>query len=91
MLRFAVVYILASTYTNMFIRVKTCASVAMESATNEHTKKDTVDEIKRFVNSRFITASEAMWRMFSFDVYDRDPSIQCLAVHEENLQSSNIS
>ena len=28
-----------------------------------------------------------MWRMFSFNVYGRDPSIQCLAVHEENLQS----
>ena len=33
------------------------ASVAMGSATNEHTKKDTVDEIKIFVNTRFITAS----------------------------------
>ena len=66
------------------------ASVTMELATNEHTKKDTVDEIKRSLNSRFITASEVMWRMFSFNVHGRVPSIHCLAVHEENLQSITI-
>ena len=48
---------------------------------------DRQDEIKRFVNSRFITASECMWRFFSFDVHGRDPSIQHLAVHELNQQS----
>ena len=38
------------------------------------------------MNSRLITASEAMWRMwFSFNVYGRDLSIQCLAVHEEKF------
>ena len=45
------------------------------------------DEIKKFVNSRFITASECMWRFFSFDVHGRDPSVQCLAVHENNQHS----
>ena len=49
-------------------------------------KKEPVDEIRKFVNSRFITASEAMWRMLSFDVHGRDLSIQCPAVHDENLQ-----
>ena len=48
---------------------------------------DKGDEIKKFVNSRFITASECMWRFFSFDVHGQDPSIQCLAVHEKNQQS----
>ena len=48
---------------------------------------DRGDEIKRFVNSRFITASECMWRLFAFDVHGRDPSIQRLAVHEHNQQS----
>ena len=49
--------------------------------------EDKGDEIKRFVNSRFITASECMWRFFTFDVHGRDPSIQRLAVHEHNKQS----
>ena len=45
------------------------------------------DEIKRFVNFWFITASECMWRFFAFDVHGRDSSIQRLAVHEHNQQS----
>ena len=48
---------------------------------------DRGDEIKRFVNSRFITASECMWRFFAFDVHGHDPSIQRLAVHDQNQQS----
>ena len=48
---------------------------------------DKEDEIKKFVNSQFITASECMWRFFCFDVHGHDPSIQCLAVHEQNQQS----
>ena len=49
-------------------------------------KKEPVDEIKKIVNSRFITASESMWRTLSFDVHGRDPSIQYLAVCDENIQ-----
>ena len=45
-----------------------------------------MDEIDKFMNSRFVTASEAFWRICGFDVQGRDPSIQRLAVHEENLQ-----
>ena len=48
---------------------------------------DKHDEIKKFVNSRFITASECIWRFFSFDVLGRDPSVQHLAVHENNQHS----
>ena len=56
------------------------ASVGVEIA-------DRGDEIKRFVNSRFITASECMWRFLGFDIHGHDPSIQRLAVHEHNQQS----
>ena len=62
------------------------ASVALESeGNNEGTKKKT-DEINKFVNSRFVTMSESFWRICGFDVHGRDPSIQHLAVHEQNLQ-----
>ena len=56
------------------------ASVALEPSKKR-------DEIKKFVNSRFIMASESMWRFFKFDVHSRDPSVQCLAVHEEDKQT----
>ena len=45
-----------------------------------------IDEIKKFVNSRFLTPSEGFWRILSFDTHGREPSIQRLAVHEENKQ-----
>ena len=45
------------------------------------------DEIKKFVNLRFITASESYWHISGNDVHGREPSIQRLAIHEENLQT----
>ena len=48
-------------------------------------------EIIRYVNSRFVTASEGCWRVFCFDVHGREPSVQCLAVHEQNLQMVTFS
>ena len=36
---------------------------------------------------RFITASESYWCISGNDVYGREPSIQRLAIHEENLQT----
>ena len=59
------------------------ASVRMESSNGT---EGCYDEIQKYVNSRFVTASEACWRIMSFDVHGHDPSIQQLAVHEENLQ-----
>ena len=61
------------------------ASVAIESTNNEE-REISRDEIQKFVNSRFITMSESFWRISGFDVHGRDPSIQWLAVHKENLQ-----
>ena len=49
------------------------ASVAMESDSGN--KEGNIDEIKKFVTSRFITSSEGCWRMFPFDTHGRDPSI----------------
>lgn len=39
------------------------------------------DEIQRFVDGRYISASEAMHRIFHFDLHDQDPNIVRLQVH----------
>ena len=39
------------------------------------------NEITRFVDARYVSASEACWRIFHYDLHDRSPSIQRLAVH----------
>ena len=62
------------------------ASVALESGCRKEGTVKKGDEIEKFVNSRFITTSESFWRICGFDVHGRDPSIQRLAVHEQNLQ-----
>ena len=88
-----------STKYNAYINVEICSSVQsgkylykyvykgpyMASVALEPSEKR--DEIKKFVNSRFITASGSMWRFFKFNVHGRDPSVQCLAVHEEDKQT----
>ncbi|XP_025419167.1 uncharacterized protein LOC112689599 [Sipha flava] len=35
---------------------------------------------------RYISSSEAIWRIFSFPIHEREPSVQHLAVHFENSQ-----
>uniref|UniRef100_A0A2S2R448 Uncharacterized protein n=1 Tax=Sipha flava TaxID=143950 RepID=A0A2S2R448_9HEMI len=35
---------------------------------------------------RYISSSEAIWRIFSFPIHEREPSVQHLAVHLENGQ-----
>ena len=88
-----------STKYNAHINVEICSSVQsckylykyvykgpdMASVALEPSEKR--DEIKKFVNSRFIMASESMWRFFKVNVHGRDPSVQCLTVHEEDKQT----
>ncbi|PPQ72835.1 hypothetical protein CVT24_012881 [Panaeolus cyanescens] len=39
------------------------------------------DEIKRWLDARYISASEASWRIFEFDLHKLSPTITRLAVH----------
>ncbi|OMO54933.1 DNA helicase PIF1, ATP-dependent [Corchorus olitorius] len=41
----------------------------------------TVDEIKAFLDCRYLCAYEACWRLFSFDVHLRQPAVIRLLVH----------
>ena len=69
------------------------ASVQVVGSQADHLDKSTdkqpkeQDKIKKFVNLRFITASESYWHISGNDVHGREPSIQRLAVHEENMQT----
>ena len=45
-----------------------------------------VDEIKNFQNARYIGPHEACWRILGFDIHARQPAVQILAVHLENMQ-----
>lgn len=44
------------------------------------------DEITQFQMGRYISSNEAVWRILSFNIHERYPTVQHLAVHLENGQ-----
>ncbi|GBP95553.1 hypothetical protein EVAR_67759_1 [Eumeta japonica] len=45
-----------------------------------------LDEVTKYQAGRYISSSEAVWRIFRFPIHDRFPSVMHLAVHLENGQ-----
>ncbi|XP_074303613.1 uncharacterized protein LOC141638064 [Silene latifolia] len=55
--------------------------------TNEPNAKDKpIDEIETFLQCRYVSASEACWRMFAFEIQYKDPPVQRLCYHLEDEQ-----
>ncbi|KAK4394704.1 hypothetical protein Sango_1624700 [Sesamum angolense] len=46
-----------------------------------------VDEIKQFQDARWVSAQEAMWRIFEFNLNETDPAVINLQLHLPNQQS----
>ncbi|XP_057248880.1 uncharacterized protein LOC125494724 [Beta vulgaris subsp. vulgaris] len=42
---------------------------------------DTVDEIEHYQSGRWVSACEAAWRIFGFDLFEMHPSVMTLPVH----------
>jgi hypothetical protein len=45
-----------------------------------------VDEIKKYLNCRYVFASKAAWRIFKFDMHEWFPTIERLQYHLPNQQ-----
>ena len=48
---------------------------------------ETLDEIQLYLDSRYVSASEATWRLFRFNMHEETPNVVRLAVHLENEQT----
>ena len=46
-----------------------------------------VDEIKQYLDSRYVSSCEAAWRLYFFEMHDHQPSVLRLAVHLPDQQS----
>ena len=46
-----------------------------------------IDEIKTYLDCRYISTSKACWRLFEFDIQYREPVVQRLSFHIENEQN----
>lgn len=44
-----------------------------------------VNEIKSFLDGRYICPHKATWRILKFSIHERHPPIQVLAVHLESM------
>ncbi|OAD81559.1 hypothetical protein PHYBLDRAFT_139104 [Phycomyces blakesleeanus NRRL 1555(-)] len=52
--------------------------------TNIH--QEAVNEVNEFLDTCYVLASEACWRIFSFKLHQEHPTHQRLAIHLENSQ-----
>ncbi|XP_035843853.1 uncharacterized protein LOC118490365 [Helianthus annuus] len=64
------------------------ASVFQDNSTNNNTKQNVaIDEIKVYLDCRYISACEAAWRIFMCDIHYRYPAVEVLPFHCEDGQS----
>ena len=40
-----------------------------------------IDEIKNYINCRYIIPYEAVWRLYIYPIHHRDPAVQRLSIH----------
>ncbi|XP_022032445.1 uncharacterized protein LOC110933536 [Helianthus annuus] len=64
------------------------ASVFQANSTNNDTEQNVaVDEIKAYLDCRYISACEAAWRIFMYDIHYRYPAVEVLPFYCEDDQS----
>ena len=51
-----------------------------------HTAPRIIDEIQQYIDSRYVGASAAAWRILDFNMSGRYPSVMRLQLHEQNKQ-----
>ncbi|XP_076938132.1 uncharacterized protein LOC143606149 [Bidens hawaiensis] len=57
------------------------ATISLVQTNNADNSDPNLDEIKTFYDGRYVSACKASWRIFSFDVHYRIPSVMRLAFH----------
>ncbi|CAI9271489.1 unnamed protein product [Lactuca saligna] len=59
-------------------------SVGQRTTSSQHI---VVDEIRNFVDGRYLCPHEAAWRIFDFPIHEREPSVTILPVHLPDKQT----
>jgi hypothetical protein len=67
----------------IFAQVTRCVG---DSSTSAVQWRPCIDEIQNFLDGRFICPHEACWRILKFEIHSREPAVQILSVHLENMK-----
>ena len=59
-----------------------CASVEINHQSNNKSK----DEVKTYLNARYVTSHEAAWKLFNFKMFHKSHTVYRLPVHLSNQQ-----
>ncbi len=64
------------------------ATVEISRQSDNATEGNVVDtdEIKKYLDCRYVSASEVAWRIFKFDMHERFPTVERLQYHLPNQQ-----
>jgi len=54
---------------------------------SENKQEESLDELKNYLDARFVSASESAWRILGFPMSGQHPATQRLSIHLENQQS----
>ncbi|KAL3622578.1 hypothetical protein CASFOL_033989 [Castilleja foliolosa] len=69
-------------------RVRFCITRSDEpGVVHEDATNPPVNEIKNFVDGRYICPHEASWRILNFPIHERTPAVEVLAVHLQDMQN----
>ncbi|XP_058784626.1 uncharacterized protein LOC131659455 [Vicia villosa] len=61
-------------------------TIGFYTGANDKDNAELIDEIKMYYDCRYLSACEASWRIFSFDINYREPSVERLSFHLEDEQ-----
>src|ERR1700722_9526842 len=80
--------ILAIKYLYKYIYKGHDRATVILSQVNNHLLSEVkpIDEIKMYLDTRYISASESIWRIFHYKMHNHTPNIQRLAIHLPNQQ-----
>ena len=68
-------------------RIRAVIEDNMPTEITAETNYQEIDEIKNYINCRYITPYEAIWRLFEFSIHHRNPAVQRLSIHLPKLQN----
>jgi hypothetical protein len=76
-LRSVTIFVQSNIYSSTYIKDMNCGTVEISCQNDNATEGNVVetDEIKKYLDCRYVSASEAAWHIIKFDMHERFPTV----------------